>query len=157
MHDNWSLLERVIHDRETDLENERQRQVDNDNLRQRFAQEAKKFYSWLSNTRVEMLDMGSQGASTLEEQLYATRIKVEEIRSANFQLIEDLSSFLEERLIFDNKYTEHTTLGLAQAWDQLDQLGIRMIHNLEQQIQVCFSYQPDGCVFLLMCFCYEGA
>lgn len=35
----------------------------------------------------------------------------------------------------DNKYTEHSTLSLAQAWDQLDQLGMRMIHNLEQQIQ----------------------
>lgn len=42
---------------------------------------------------------------------------------------------LEERLILDNKYTEHSTLSLAQAWDQLDQLGMRMIHNLEQQIQ----------------------
>lgn len=42
---------------------------------------------------------------------------------------------MEERLILDNKYTEHSTLSLAQAWDQLDQLGMRMIHNLEQQIQ----------------------
>jgi len=26
-------------------------------------------------------------------------------------------------------------VGLAQAWDQLDQLAMRMQHNLEQQIQ----------------------
>lgn len=26
-------------------------------------------------------------------------------------------------------------MGLAQQWDQLDQLGMRMQHNLEQQIQ----------------------
>lgn len=28
-----------------------------------------------------------------------------------------------------------STVGLAQAWDQLDQLAMRMQHNLEQQIQ----------------------
>lgn len=33
------------------------------------------------------------------------------------------------------RYTEHSTVGLAQQWDQLDQLGMRMVHNLEQQIQ----------------------
>lgn len=29
----------------------------------------------------------------------------------------------------------YSTVGLAQQWDQLDQLGMRMQHNLEQQIQ----------------------
>lgn len=29
----------------------------------------------------------------------------------------------------------NSTVGLAQQWDQLDQLGMRMQHNLEQQIQ----------------------
>lgn len=42
---------------------------------------------------------------------------------------------MEEHLILDNRYTEHSTVGLAQQWDQLDQLGMRMQHNLEQQIQ----------------------
>lgn len=73
--------------------------------------------------------------------------------------IEDLGAILEEHLILDNRYvrfclvlffiqqqniliiqsliryTEHSTVGLAQQWDQLDQLGMRMQHNLEQQIQ----------------------
>merc|ERR1712088_817203 len=42
---------------------------------------------------------------------------------------------LEEKLILDNRYTEHSTVGLAQQWDQLNQLGMRIRHNLEQQIQ----------------------
>ncbi|OUC42385.1 EF hand, partial [Trichinella nativa] len=46
-----------------------------------------------------------------------------------------LGALLEEHLILDNRYTEHSTVGLAQAWDQLDQLAMRMQHNLEQQIQ----------------------
>merc|ERR1711974_315584 len=41
----------------------------------------------------------------------------------------------EEKLILDNRYTEHSTVGLAQQWDQLNQLGMRIRHNLEQQIQ----------------------
>ena len=38
-------------------------------------------------------------------------------------------------VIFITRYTEHSTVGLAQQWDQLDQLAMRMRHNLEQQIQ----------------------
>jgi hypothetical protein len=30
-------------------------------------------------------------------------------------------------------------VGLAQQWDQLNQLGMRIRHNLEQQIQVLLS------------------
>lgn len=56
--------------------------------------------------------------------------------------IEDLGAAMEEALILDNKYTEHSTVGLAQQWDQLDQLGMRMQHNLEQQIQA--RYCAEG-------------
>ena len=38
------------------------------------------------------------------------------------------------------RYTEHSTVGLAQQWDQLDQLGMRMQHNLEQQIQAWYVH-----------------
>ena len=40
-------------------------------------------------------------------------------------------------IVVPYRYTEHSTVGLAQQWDQLDQLGMRMQHNLEQQIQAC--------------------
>lgn len=61
--------------------------------------------------------------------------------------IEDLGAAMEEALILDNKYTEHSTVGLAQQWDQLDQLGMRMQHNLEQQIQA--RYTPTNYSTLL--------
>lgn len=41
----------------------------------------------------------------------------------------------EIKMILVYRYTEHSTVGLAQQWDQLDQLAMRMRHNLEQQIQ----------------------
>lgn len=49
--------------------------------------------------------------------------------------IEEFGAQIEEALIFDNKYTEHTPVSLAQQWDQLGQMVMRMQHNLEQQIQ----------------------
>ena len=136
LRDTWRSLQKAIKDREADLQSEKLRQDENDILRQEFAHSASEFYGWLTNTRNEMMEIGNTAAN-LETQLVATKQKSEEIRSVKqeFRNIEDLSSRLEERLILDNKYTEHSTLSLAQAWDQLDQLGMRMIHNLEQQIQ----------------------
>lgn len=78
-----------------------------------------------------------EGSGSLEQQLEATKRKAAEVRARRMDLkkIEDLGAILEEHLILDNRYTEHSTVGLAQQWDQLDQLGMRMQHNLEQQIQ----------------------
>lgn len=76
-------------------------------------------------------------SGSLEQQLDMLKRKAQDIRAQRAQLkkIEDLGALLEEHLILDNRYTEHSTVGLAQAWDQLDQLAMRMQHNLEQQIQ----------------------
>lgn len=78
-----------------------------------------------------------EGSGSLEQQLEALRLKAVEVRARRVDLkkIEELGALLEEHLILDNRYTEHSTVGLAQQWDQLDQLSMRMQHNLEQQIQ----------------------
>lgn len=78
-----------------------------------------------------------EGSGSLEQQLEALRVKATEVRARRVDLkkIEELGALLEEHLILDNRYTEHSTVGLAQQWDQLDQLSMRMQHNLEQQIQ----------------------
>lgn len=65
--------------------------------------------------------------------------------------IEDLGAAMEEALILDNKYTEHSTVGLAQQWDQLDQLGMRMQHNLEQQIQARWRLTMTYYIFMIFC------
>ena len=79
--------------------------------------------------------METQG--TLEEQLKKAIQKTSEILSKREDLkkIEALGSSLEEQLILDNKYTNHSSLSLAQQWDQLNQLAMRMQNNLKQQIQ----------------------
>ncbi|KAK8779171.1 hypothetical protein V5799_019490 [Amblyomma americanum] len=89
--------------------------------------------------RMRLLDGSSmmEGSGSLEAQLEATKRKAAEVRGKRGDLkrIEDLGALLEEQLILDNRYTEHGTVGLAQQRDQLDQLGMRMQHNLEQQIK----------------------
>ncbi|XP_021352010.1 spectrin alpha chain-like [Mizuhopecten yessoensis] len=139
LEETWKNLQKIIKERDVDLSNEQQRQEENDQLRKQFAQAANAFHSWLTETRLWLLDGAAmmEGSGTLEDQLEATKKKATEVRAQKGQLkrIEDLGAAMEERLILDNRYTEHSTVGLAQQWDQLDQLGMRMQHNLDQQIQ----------------------
>lgn len=133
LEDTWRNLQKIIKERDTELAKEAQRQEENDKLRKEFAKHGNSFYNWLTETRSAMME----GSGTLEQQLEATRQKAQQVREHRSELkkIEDLGQILEEHLILDNRYTEHSTVGLAQQWDQLDQLGMRMQHNLEQQIQ----------------------
>uniref|UniRef100_A0AAR2JQ37 Spectrin alpha chain, non-erythrocytic 1 n=1 Tax=Pygocentrus nattereri TaxID=42514 RepID=A0AAR2JQ37_PYGNA len=154
LEETWRNLQKIIKERELELQKEQRRQEENDKLRQEFAQHANAFHQWLQETSIAYrrvirvyqyeVDDDLSGRScmveesgTLESQLEATKRKHQEIRAMRSQLkkIEDLGAAMEEALILDNKYTEHSTVGLAQQWDQLDQLGMRMQHNLEQQIQ----------------------
>jgi len=135
MEETWNNLQRIIQDRDNELEKEQARQNENDELRRKFAEAANQFHKWLTDTRSAMMEC----TGTLKEQLEATRQTAADVRSQRAQLkkLEDLGQMMEERLILDNRYTEHSTVGLAQQWDQLDQLGMRMQNNLQQQIQAC--------------------
>ncbi|KRY60696.1 Spectrin alpha chain [Trichinella britovi] len=129
----WKNLQKIIKEREAELIKEHRRQEENDRLRREFAKQANTFHAWLTDTRTQMMET----TGTLEEQLDILKRKAVEVRAQRGHLkeIEELGALLEEHLILDNRYTEHSTVGLAQAWDQLDQLAMRMQHNLEQQIQ----------------------
>lgn len=94
--------------------------------------QANAFHQWLADTRTEMMET----SGSLEQQLVIILLwlwlqshshfqemlkrKAQDIRAQRVQLrkIEDLGALLEENLILDNRYTEHSTVGLAQAWDQ---------------------------------------
>ncbi|KAE9548243.1 hypothetical protein FO519_008545 [Halicephalobus sp. NKZ332] len=133
LEETWHNLQKIIKEREAELAKEHVRQEENDKLRREFARLANAFHDWLTRIRTEMMEANG----SLEEQLDNLKRKAVEIKHQREQLkkVEDLGALLEEHLILDNRYTEHSTVGLAQAWDQLDQLCMRMQHNLEQQIQ----------------------
>jgi len=135
LEETWRNLQKIIKEREVELQKEQRRQEDNDKLRREFAKQANQFHAWLTETRTMMME--TTGNMGLEEQLETLKRKANDIRANRGALkkIEDLGALLEDHLILDNRYTEHSTVGLAQAWDQLDQLAMRMQHNLEQQIQ----------------------
>ncbi|KAK9736587.1 Spectrin repeat [Popillia japonica] len=141
LEETWRNLQKIIAERDVELSKEAQRQEENDKLRKEFAKHANTFHQWLTETRYRLLGWDGtsmmEGSGSLEQQLEATKRKAAEVRARRLDLkkIEDLGAILEEHLILDNRYTEHSTVGLAQQWDQLDQLGMRMQHNLEQQIQ----------------------
>merc|ERR1712240_804158 len=122
--DTWKNLQSIIKQRDSELAQEEVRQEENDKLRKEFARHANAFYQWLTETRAQMME----GSGTLEEQLAAVGIKAHEVagRASDLRKIEDLGATLEEKLILDNRYTEHSTVGLAQQWDQLNQLGMRI-------------------------------
>uniref|UniRef100_A0A8C4M5H5 Spectrin alpha chain, non-erythrocytic 1 n=1 Tax=Equus asinus asinus TaxID=83772 RepID=A0A8C4M5H5_EQUAS len=156
LEETWRNLQKIIKERELELQKEQRRQEENDKLRQEFAQHANAFHQWIQETRCRPCPPRSprelSESGTLESQLEATKRKHQEIRAMRSQLkkIEDLGAAMEEALILDNKYTEHSTVGLAQQWDQLDQLGMRMQHNLEQQIQ---AQQRGLCAEQLSALC----
>lgn len=122
LEETWASLRKIIGERDGELEREAQRQERNDALRRQFAQLANAFHGWLQITRNAMME----GGGSLEEQLEAIRVRSGEVREKKSELkqIEDLGSVLEENLVLDNRYTEHSTVSLAQQWDQLDQLGM---------------------------------
>jgi len=133
LEDTWKNLQKIIKERDRELAKEAVRQEENDKLRKEFAKHANDFHGWLTETRALMME----GSGSLEEQLAAIGLKAHEVvkRGSSLKQIEELGAVLEDNLILDNRYTEHSTVGLAQQWDQLNQLGMRIKHNLEQQIQ----------------------
>jgi hypothetical protein len=77
-----------------------------------------------------------EGSGTLEQQLEATKRKAVEVRARRSDLkkIEDLGATLEEHLILDNRYTEHSTVGLAQVRkgaDNSNKVLLRKFANVE--------------------------
>lgn len=84
-----------------------------------------------------------EGSGTLEEQLEAIRAKSVEIRSRKVELkqIEELGARLEERLILDNRYTEHSTVRssnqrIGSKFQNLRFWGCSGIHDLLEEQKV---------------------
>lgn len=51
LEETWRNLQKIIKEREQELDKEAERQDENDRLRKQFAQMANSFHSWLTETR----------------------------------------------------------------------------------------------------------
>jgi len=132
--DTWTVVQKLVNEKDQELKREEERQKENENLRIEFAACANHFHDWLHKSRVQMLS--EEG--TLEAQLESMKELNKSVQSKKSELvkIEELGTRLEEKLIFDNTHTEHGRIDVAQKFNQLEQLNMRMQHNLEEQIQV---------------------
>lgn len=137
LEDTWARLMDIVEKRDQALTKELKRQEYNDWLRKQYAKKANSLHEWIRDTRMWLLSGAQQEHASLEAQLDATAQKMLEVkaRREDLKTIEELGKLQENNLILDNKYTEHSTTSLAQQWDQLEQLCLRMQHNLEAQIQ----------------------
>ncbi|CAG0897835.1 unnamed protein product [Cyprideis torosa] len=106
LEDTWKNLKRIIKDRDTELRKEAKRQEENDVLRNEFAAHANAFHSWMNKTRTGMIET----SGSLEEQMLVLKEMSTNIRShyGDLEKIEKLGAILEEHLILDNRYTEHS-------------------------------------------------
>jgi len=56
LEETWRNLQKIIKERELELQKEQRRQEENDKLRQEFAQHANAFHQWIQETRTYLLD-----------------------------------------------------------------------------------------------------
>jgi spectrin alpha len=104
LEETWRNLQKIIKEREVELQKEQRRQEDNDKLRREFAKQANAFHAWLTETRTMMME--TTGNMGLEEQLETLKRKANDIRANRGALkkIEDLGALLEDHLILDNRW-----------------------------------------------------
>ncbi|XP_063685310.1 spectrin alpha chain-like isoform X2 [Bolinopsis microptera] len=133
LEDSWQSLLRAVKERDLMIEKETLRQEQREELRKAYAAQANKFAEWLETTKLKL----TNNRYRLEDQRDLIESKHEEIKKKRAVLreIEDLSAHLEKGMIFDNKYTTHRTVTLAQQWDQLNEFTRRMHHTVTGQIE----------------------
>lgn len=68
--DTWRNLQKIIRERDNELQKEAVRQERNDQLRGEFARHANAFYQWLTETRTSMMET----TGSLEGQLEQIRV-----------------------------------------------------------------------------------
>lgn len=104
----------------------------NEDKRTEFARHANKFHKWVEQTRQQLVS----GSGSLEDQIVRAQSICKEVadRKDDLKRIEEIGADMEkkENLILDNRHTEHTTVGLMQGYDQLEQLGLSMKRQVEQ-------------------------
>jgi spectrin alpha len=66
----WQNLQRIIRERDLELQKEHRRQEDNDKRRREFARQANEFHQWLADCRGEMMEATGSLGIKLENKLF---------------------------------------------------------------------------------------
>jgi actinin alpha len=131
--DKWNKLQQEVNERKEALDMEHQRQQDNENLCQEFAEKIKAFVSWCDEQREEL---SKTGEGTIQEQLDKLRNKGEQINAKKSTLDEliSINHKIEERNITHNPHTDQTIESVTLLLDKLNDLVNEQSTLLEKEL-----------------------
>lgn len=128
----WNRLQSGVAERKAGLDAEAQRQSENDQLNQSFAQKAKDFTNWANSKKNELASV----SGALEAQLSSLKATATEIENSS-NLYEELVALqlqIDERNIFFNPHTDDTIESIKLLWDNLNEFAVKQQRIVEKQI-----------------------
>ena len=122
--------------RDETLESELQKQNDNEQLRQDFADKANQAGAYIDAKNATLSDLSMQGQGSLEEQLQSLKSFQQEVLGYQPMIdeCETSNQAAQAALVFDNPHTKYTMETLRAAWRQLNSNISRSINEMENQI-----------------------
>ncbi|CAJ0579272.1 unnamed protein product, partial [Mesorhabditis spiculigera] len=129
----WNQVLSFIATRTSELDAEHERQVTNDKQRMEFAKAANEVADWMAGIREKAFKL----EGTLEEQMDKLRQIVIDIVESRPVLarVDSMGAALERKMLITNPYTNHSRMGLAHAWENLEQLVSRLRQSVDEQIR----------------------
>lgn len=132
----WSEVKSLVPQRQDVLQQEKQKQINNERLRQQFAAKANEVGQWIEVQLDSVAAICVQMKTSLEDQL----IKLQQYDKAvaayrpNMDDLEKYHQLVQEAMIFENRYTQYTMETLRVGWEQLLTAIARNINEVENQI-----------------------
>merc|ERR1712142_1351427 len=132
----WSEVKSLVPQRQGVLQNEEQKQINNERLRQQFAAKANEVGQWIEVQLDSVAAICVQMKTSLEDQL----IKLQQYDKAvaayrpNMDDLEKYHQLVQEAMIFENRYTQYTMETLRVGWEQLLTSVARNVNEVENQI-----------------------
>ncbi|KAI6186229.1 hypothetical protein M3Y98_00110000 [Aphelenchoides besseyi] len=132
----WNALLEQIPRRDSELQQENERQKHNEQLRQQFAERANVIGPWLERQLEQVLSIGSAGKGTLEDGLIQLRNIQQNARNEKSKLeeLERINQQLHENFVFDALGSRYSMESLRVGMETLMTATYRVINELENQV-----------------------
>ncbi|XP_065919404.1 alpha-actinin-1-like [Dysidea avara] len=135
VYEKWCSVLDQVPVRDSALETEHQKQLNNEELRKEFAALANEVGDYIDQKGAILANMSLQGGS-LEDQLVALKEFQNEVNASQDKMdnLEALNQSVQGALIFDNPHTSYTMETLRSSWHQLITSINRTINEMDNQI-----------------------
>lgn len=138
VYNKWCGVLDAVPNRETQFEEELQKQQQNEALRVQFAEKANEAGAYIDEKHAGLADLIMQGGATMEEQVEAVKAFQAEVLSyqPSMDAAEAANQALQAALVFDNPHTAYSMETLRANWAQLIQTINRALNETENQILI---------------------